>query len=157
MVRSIMSESRDGLFSGIAAQVGRLRQDLGEMLAARLELAQLEAMEASRQTARCGIVLAVALLLLLSSLPVAVVTVALAVATYFEQSTIAWLAGSAVLLVAIAALISWLAVRNYRRNFTGLRDTLAELREDLVWLREWSGQADQANAPVADADVDQTA
>lgn len=157
MVRPIMSEPSDSLFSGIAAQFGRLRQDLGEMLAARFELAQLEATEVVRQTARCGIVLVASAILLLSCLPIAVATLALAGATYFEQSPIAWLAGSVLLLVGIAALIGWLAVRNYRRNFTGLRDTLAELREDLVWLREWSGQADQTKAPASDADLDQSA
>lgn len=149
-----MSESSDSLFSGLAAQFGRLRQDLGAMLAARLELAQLEATAAARQTARCGIVLAVSAMLLLSSLPLAVATLALAGATYFKQSPILWLAGSTLLLVATAALIGWLAVRNYRRNFTGLRDTLAELREDLVWLREWSGQADQTDEPASNAGSD---
>jgi len=157
LVRSIMTESGEKLFSGIAAAGSRLRNDVGEMFAARAALAKLELTESVRQTARCGIVLAVALVLLLSAVPVAVATLALAGATYFEQSPLAWLAVSAVLLVIVSAFIAWLAIRAFRRDFTGLRDTLAELREDLVWLHEWSGQADSAGASAPDSADNQPA
>ncbi|MBX3413159.1 MAG: phage holin family protein [Pirellulales bacterium] len=153
VVRPIMSQPSDSLFSGVAAQADRLRHDFSEMLAARLELARLEATAAARQTARCAVALAVATLLLVSILPIAVATLALAGANYFAQSPIAWLAGSVPILGALAAFIAWLSLRHYRRHFTGMRDTLAELREDLVWLQEWSGQADRADAAAPDADA----
>jgi hypothetical protein len=48
-------------------------------------------------------------------------------------------------LLTAAALVGWLAWRRFRRQFTGLEETLEELREDLVWLQEWSrgGQREQ--------------
>src|SRR5690606_31944697 len=109
--------------------------------------------ESVRQTARCGILLAVALVLLLSAVPVGVATLALAGATYFGHSPIVWLAASALLLIVAAAFITWWTIRAFRHDFVGLRDTLAELREDLVWLQEWSGQtgsADPSEPDVAD-------
>jgi hypothetical protein len=33
-----------------------------------------------------------------------------------------------------------LAWRRFRRNFIGLRETLEELREDVLWLKEKSGE-----------------
>jgi uncharacterized membrane protein YqjE len=152
-----MTDSGDNLFSGIAAAGSRLRYDVGEMLTARAALAKTELTESARQTARCGITLTVALVLLLSAVPVAVTTLALAGATYFEQSPLVWLAASAVLLAVVSALIAWWTIRSFRRDFTGLRDTLAELREDLVWLQEWSGQADPAAASAPDVADDQPA
>jgi uncharacterized membrane protein YqjE len=146
-----MTEADDNLFSGIATEGRRLRNDLGEMLAARAALAQLELAESARQTARCGVVLTVAVVLLVSAVPMTVATLALACAACFAQPPIAWLAASALLLVLVAALIAWLALRNFRRDFIGLRDTLAELREDLVWFREWNGQAAAAASASAEA------
>lgn len=136
-----MTEPSDNLFSGVAAEASRLRNDLSKMLAARAALVRLELAESARQTARCAVVLALALVLLVSAVPVAVATLALACATYFGQSPIGWLAASALVLVVVAAFIAWLALRAFRRDFTGLRDSLAELEEDRVWLREWLGQA----------------
>ena len=41
---------------------------------------------------------------------------------------------AALLLAAVAgSLLAW---RRFRRRFVGLQETLEELREDLLWLRE---------------------
>ncbi|MFH1923799.1 MAG: phage holin family protein, partial [Planctomycetota bacterium] len=45
-------------------------------------------------------------------------------------------------LVVGAILAGWLAWRRFRREFVGLEETLEELREDLVWLREWAGKSE---------------
>jgi hypothetical protein len=43
----------------------------------------------------------------------------------------------------VAILLAWSARRRYRREFTGLRETLEELREDMEWLREWQMAKEQ--------------
>ena len=53
----------------------------------------------------------------------------------------------AALLLAAVLVIPGLAVVGYavgvfRRDFRGMQNSLAEFREDLVWLKEWAGQVD---------------
>ena len=43
--------------------------------------------------------------------------------------------GSVLLILGLLLLIA--ALSKCRSEFRGLRDTLAELNEDLIWLREW--------------------
>jgi hypothetical protein len=38
----------------------------------------------------------------------------------------------------LGAGIGWAAYQRFRSDFSGLRNTLAELQEDIVWLREWT-------------------
>jgi uncharacterized membrane protein YqjE len=49
-------------------------------------------------------------------------------------------AGSLFALPGVIMLV--LALRRLRAQFCGLRGTLAELNEDLVWLREWTERDD---------------
>jgi len=50
-----------------------------------------------------------------------------------------------VLLVA-GLVVGWAAWRRFRRQRVMLRETLEELREDLVWLEEWLGHTDRRDA-----------
>jgi len=146
-----MSDADQTLFSGVAGQCGRLREDVTELLTAQAELARIELAEAADLSKRSAVWLLVAVLLLVSALPVTVVTAALAGAAYFEQSPLVWLAAGAAVLVVFALTIAWLTVRRFLRDFSRFAESLAELREDWTWLREWLGQSDDEAAVAADA------
>ena len=126
--RPLLADFRDEL----AVLGGELR----EMAAARWELARLE-LEADRRTLR-GLVLAwlIALLMALTALPVLVVCLAEMLAGWQNVPRSVWLLGFGLGLLAIALLGGCLAWRRFRRRVVGLQETLEELREDLVWLRE---------------------
>jgi hypothetical protein len=76
---------------------------------------------------------------MMSVVAVALVSVALAelLEGWLGGSRAAWLAILAAGLCAGATLTGWLACRSFHRRFTGLRETLEELREDAVWIGEW--------------------
>jgi hypothetical protein len=56
-----------------------------------------------------------------------------------------WLAGIGAALLVAAVGLGWSACRRFRRHVVALNETLEELREDLVWLEEWSGGRDQGS------------
>jgi uncharacterized membrane protein YqjE len=126
--RPLLANFRDEL----AALGGELR----EMVAARWELVRLE-LEADRQALR-GLVLTwlAALLMALTALPVLVVCLAEMLDGWMNVPRSVWLLGFGLGLMAFALLGGYLAWRRFRRRMVGLRETLEELREDLVWLRE---------------------
>jgi uncharacterized membrane protein YqjE len=126
--RPLLADFRDEL----AALGGELR----EMAAARWELVWLE-LEADRQTLR-GLVLTwlIALLMALTALPVLIVCLAEMLNGWMNVPRSVWLLGFGLGLMAFALLGGYLAWRRFRRRMVGLRETLEELREDLVWLRE---------------------
>ena len=115
-------------------EVHGVLRDLREMLAARWALGRLEVDVALGQLKRLAIVGALAAVLSLTALPVLVV----ALANSFEHSTtILWSTGGGLLGVGIVAGV--LAWRRFRRDFSLWEDSLAELHEDVAWLREWTG------------------
>ena len=126
--RPLLADFRDEL----AALGGELR----EMAAARWELVRIE-LEADRQALR-GLVLTwlAALLMVLTALPVLVVCLAEMLDGWINVPRSVWLLGFGLGLMAFALLGGYLAWRRFRRRMVGLRETLEELREDLVWLRE---------------------
>ena len=126
--RPLLADFRDEL----AALGGELR----DMAAARWELVRLE-LEADRQTLR-GLVLTwlIALLMVLTALPVLTVCLAEMLDGWMNVPRSVWLLGFGLGLMAFALLGGYFAWRRFRRHVVGLRETLEELREDLVWLRE---------------------
>ena len=52
-------------------------------------------------------------------------------------------AGSVLLVLGLLSLLR--VYRKIRSGFCGLSGTLAELKEDLVWLREWAGSEDASD------------
>jgi uncharacterized membrane protein YqjE len=124
------------LLADIKDDLGRMAADAREMLALRWELARLELRADGRAARRLAIVLGVAVVLVLTALPLLV----LAAAEWLGLSTAGWLCLIGVALIAIAAIVAYVAWRGFRRRFTGMAHSLEELREDLVWLREWTGQ-----------------
>jgi hypothetical protein len=51
---------------------------------------------------------------------------------------------------AVAALRAW---RRFRASATGMEQSLAELREDLVWLKEWIGEKAEGGGRKAEKEM----
>jgi uncharacterized membrane protein YqjE len=126
ILRDFLSKVSDDLQGAV--------RDVREMLAARWALGRLEFDVALAQLKRLAMVLSIAAVLVLTALPVLIV----ALASSFRHSTpILWSTGGVFLALGIiAGLLAW---RRFRREFAPLEDSLAELHEDVTWLREWTG------------------
>lgn len=129
-----MSSILRELLTKASGEVHGVLRDLREMLAARWALGRLEIDVAVGQLKRLAIVLALAGVLALTALPVLVVALANSFCPY--STTILWFAGGGLLAIGVVAGV--LAWRRFRREFSPLEDSLAELHEDLEWLREWT-------------------
>ncbi len=129
--RSPVSELRD--------QIGSLGDDLREMAALRWELAQLEIRQSARDVRRLAIGLAIAALMAMTALPIFVVAAAEWLDGTWGIMRGGWLAifGAGLLIGGVA--VGYLVWRSFRRRCHGIEQTLEELREDSVWLKEWTG------------------
>jgi hypothetical protein len=132
------------LFADVRSDLNSLGVELREMAAARWELARLEIGADLRATKRLAILWLAALVLLLTSLPLAIAGLAEALAGWHNIPRLAWLLIFAAVLLLSALIGGYLAWRRFQRNFVGLRETFEELREDAVWLKE--SVATDANA-----------
>lgn len=128
------------LLADVKEEVASLKADVAEMLALRLELARRELVSDVLTLRRLTICAAVALTMALTSLPLLAVAGAWLLRDRLHIPFAGWLAIFAAVLFLAAALLGWCAYRRFRRDFTGLAQTLEECREDFVWLREWSGK-----------------
>ena len=115
------------------------RHRLREMAAARLELARLEIAADLLSAKRLAVAWLVALVMALTSLPLVAVWLAEVLGELTGIPRGGWLLGFAACLLLAAGVGGYLAWRRFRRNFLGLRETLEELREDVLWLKEKSG------------------
>jgi uncharacterized membrane protein YqjE len=115
----------------------RLGADLREMALARWQLARLEVEAATAAVQRLAVVLAVAATLTLTALPLAAFCLAETLDQRLGIPRVGWLLIFAAILLIAGLLTGWLGWRRFRRQFTGLQETLEELQEDGVWLREW--------------------
>ena len=132
-----MTDSPDRpLLADVRDELGALTAELREMAAARWELARLEIEADVRSTKRLAVAWLVAVVMALTSLPLVAVWLA---EVLDEQTNIprgGWLLIFAAALLLLAGLGGYLAWRRFRRNFLGLRETLEELREDMLWMKE---------------------
>jgi uncharacterized membrane protein YqjE len=134
-----MADPPVGGVADLADDLRRSWSDLGEMLALRRELAELELRSDLNRARRFGIFGGVALSLAIAGVAV----VAAAVANHFDAlfaHAFPWItvATGAVLLVggSLAAAVAWYRFRSRLLLFEQSR---AELAEDLLWLEEWLG------------------
>lgn len=133
---SAQSTESESLWSGVQDQTRRLADEVRGLAAARWRLLQLELTAARDQITRLLIVIASAGIAALVALPILLVALADALDGTLGLARTAWLVvGGATLLLGaiVSALLAW---RRFRRAFTGLTESLEELREDLVWLSE---------------------
>jgi hypothetical protein len=124
------------LLADLSKELGALGGELREMVAARWELAQLELQINLGAARRLAIAWLAAGVLVLTALPLAAVSLAEALDGYFHIARGGWLLMFASGLVLLALAVGYVAWRGFRRQFVGLQETLEELREDLLWLRE---------------------
>lgn len=137
-----MADPDRPLLADLQEQAARLRAELEQMLALRWQLAKLELEASAGSIKRLAVGLAAAAVLALTGLPILAVWAAALLDARLPLEGISWLPVFGFVLLAAAALAGWLAWRHFRRRFVGLEETLEELREDLVWLREWTGRGE---------------
>jgi uncharacterized membrane protein YqjE len=133
-----MADDEKTLFGPAATEIGRLRDDLRAIVAARWQLARLELSIAFADLWRLAIALAVAAVLALISLPVLIVAVADALSGLWGVSRMGWLLIEFAILVLAAVSTGWLGWRRFKRHFVGLEETLEVLREDQRWIESLS-------------------
>lgn len=120
---------------------GRLFSDFVELLTLRRQLAELEVRNDLRQIKRLGVFGGVGLTLCLVGMAVLAVLIGSLIDQWIATSTVPRPWGSLVLGVGFIACgletlrRSW---HRFQRDFSGLKESIAELREDAEWLREWS-------------------
>jgi hypothetical protein len=124
------------LLADIRAELGVLGGELREMASLRWELAKLELAADYRSAQRLAVAWLAAAVLALTALPLLAVCAADALDGWCDIARGGWLLIFAGGLMALAIAVGALAWRRFRRRFVGLQETLEELREDLVWLRE---------------------
>lgn len=134
---SILGQLRQGC--------GELHADANEMLAARVELAQLEMRLASARFKRLSIVVGACGL---ASLAGYVILVQLAAEMVPAFGTLSYseslaLVGSG--LIAAGSLIAWLAVRRFRKKYRHFEQSIAELKADLSAVQGWLDHNKQSN------------
>ncbi|MBN2473370.1 MAG: phage holin family protein [Pirellulales bacterium] len=133
-----MSEPEQPLLSGLQEEIGSLAADLKQMATLRWQLARLELEAAAKALRRLVITGVVVGVMTLSALPILAVALAQLLHETQGISFAGWLLilGGGLLFGGI--LGGYLAWRRFRRRFSGIEQTLEELREDLVWLQQWT-------------------
>jgi protein-S-isoprenylcysteine O-methyltransferase Ste14 len=142
--RPLLTEFRD--------EVDSLEADLRQMVVLRWQLASLEVQTAVRQIKRLSLVLLIFAVMVLSAAPILAVAAAASLAGGQDGaiSFVQWLLIFGLGLLIGGAAGGYLAWRRFRRSFVGIEQTLEELREDGVWLREWVGGGEALQEQAAD-------
>jgi hypothetical protein len=135
------------LLSDLRAGLRALGAELRESAAARWELARLELAADLRSARRLAICWLAAGAVSLAVLPLLAVALADLLDGCGQISRGGWLLMLAGGLLVPAGAGGWLAWRRFRRRFLGLRETLEELREDVVWLQEGGRGKEEGGEP----------
>ena len=135
-----MSEPQRPLLDKLRKELGSLADEVRESIALRWELALLELQEDFRSAKRLAVVFAVSAVMALAGLPLLFVLAAELLDGRLGLARTSWLAIFGAVLLLGAALAGALTWRHFRRHTVGLEETLEELREDLLWLREKTGE-----------------
>jgi hypothetical protein len=138
-----MAEAERPLLEQLREEVSRLGGELRETAALRWQLARLEVEADLEHVRRLALSLTVAGAMGVVALALACVALAELMQGWLGGSRAGWQAGLAAALLAGGALAGWLAWRAFGRRFTGLQETLEELREDAVWIGEWMKKKDK--------------
>ena len=132
-----MKDSTDQpLLADVRAELNALGGELRETILARWELARLELETDFLSAKRLAIAWLAAAVMGLTAIPLVAVCVADALDGWADMTRDGWLlvfAGGLLILAMAGAHLAW---RRFRRRFLGMRETIEELREDLVWLKE---------------------
>jgi uncharacterized membrane protein YqjE len=121
--------------------------NLTEMIQARRELAELEWKADVSSSKRLALAAGVGAVIALTSLPLFAGTLAQVLHTCwpFQIANVnLWHPTMAAVLLLAGTGLAWVGYRRFRREFIGFRQSLEEVREDIEWLREWTGRAEEA-------------
>ena len=143
-----MPETTQSHAAPLIADVRHAWSEMAEMVSLRRRLAETELRSDLATSKRLAWSAGIGLVAALTGLPVLVMALS-AFADSQWQFSFPWIstiAGSSLFVGGL--LFASAAWWKFRRDFLGFQQSLAELQEDLVWLREWSG--DQAEDDVAD-------
>ena len=135
-----MPDADRPLLGELREELSGMTDELGQLAALRLRLAEIELRESVQTTKRFAIWAVVAVVLLLTSLPVFVVALSGWLGEVTAFSSTAWNAILGLLLAIAGAVTFWSSWRRFRRDFRGMEQSIEELREDLVWVKEWKGE-----------------
>lgn len=134
-----MGTDREALLAEMRRELASLTGEVRRMARMRWELAELELRSDVKRLKQLVAAWGIAVVLGLAVFPVLAVWLATVLETRFLLPPVATLPALAALLLAGAGGIAWGAWRWFRSRLSGLEETLEELREDAVWLEEWSG------------------
>jgi hypothetical protein len=131
--------TKQPLLADIRKELDAMVGELRELAAARWELARLELEADVRSIKRLAIAGLVAGVMVLTALPLLAMCLAEVLDGYGNIVRGGWLLifGVGLLLTAVAMVL--FARWRFRRRFVGLQETIEELREDVLWLREAGG------------------
>jgi len=136
----------------------RLFSDFVDLLVLRRQLAELEVCNDLRQIKRLGIFGGLGLTQCLVGMAVLAVLAGSLIDQWIATTTIPGPRPWGSLGLGVVLILSGLETlrrswNRFQREFSGLKESIAELREDAVWLREWSvsdslkpDSADEASA-----------
>ena len=143
-----MADRDRPLLGDMSRDIAQLRAELGEMLGLRWQLARLEFDAALGAVKRLAVPAAVAAVMLMTALPLVAVVAAELLNDVWGIPMAGWLTGFCLLLAVSAGLIGWTAWRRFRGGYAGFEETLEELHEDVVWIRELTeGRSAARKAP----------
>lgn len=148
-----MSPRQRPILAGLKEQVSGFRTDVVAFASLRWKLVSLEVRAAIGHVKWLSIGLVGAAVVMLTGLSTLVVSIALLLDDAWLP---AW--GWALffgLLLFFGGILGGLALWiRFRRRFTGLEQTLEEIREDIVWLKDWisrDGNATDSDGTNEDA------
>ncbi len=132
-----MTESESIGGAGWRHDLAEFKGELGRMLQLRRDLATLEFNHDRQLLRRCAIIGGCGAALLLTTLPLLLQLVADKLAENSSLSVVGWTLILAGALGSLGLCLVIVARRKLRSELRALRDTRAELDEDLIWLQEW--------------------
>jgi len=134
------------LLERLGKELSELGGEIGESLALRWQLALLEIKADLRSARRLAIGLGLSAVMILTALPLLLVALAEAIDGHRGLSTTQWTLLFGMILLLVAPAVAFLAWRRFRRRVVALEQTLEELHEDAVWLREWISRQQAAGS-----------
>ncbi len=137
-----MPNNQEPLLAKVKAEAARLKSDIVSLAQLRWQLARLEATAAARSLRRLAVLLSAAALGALVGFSVLVVALADVLDGRFGVPRSGWLLIFGFGLLGSGALLAWTRWRRFRQEVVGFEQTIEELREDVVWLRERFGKSE---------------
>ena len=137
-----MSDADRPLLDELRGEVTAVAAEAEQLVKLRWRLAEIELRESARTAQRFAVWASVAAVVLLTALPILIIATADWLNTSVPLGPLSWTWLFGLAMALAGPLLGWLAWRRFRRDFRGLEQSIEELREDIVWLREWSGKSD---------------